>query len=54
MGIKGGKGKDVTLYLNKGNGGIVNSSRGGIILAYKDKIMGRIDLAIMQDKRYFP
>ena len=33
-GHQGGKGKDVALYLNKGNGGIVNSSR-GIITAYK-------------------
>ncbi|NMB07063.1 MAG: orotidine-5'-phosphate decarboxylase [Tissierellia bacterium] len=39
-GHQGGKGKDVTLYLNKGNGGIVNSSR-GIILAYKDKNNGK-------------
>lgn len=33
-GAQGGKGEDVKLYLNKGNGGIVNSSR-GIITAYK-------------------
>ena len=33
-GHQGGKGKDVALYLNRGNGGIVNSSR-GIITAYK-------------------
>ena len=33
-GHQGGKGKDVALYLNKGNGGVVNSSR-GIITAYK-------------------
>ncbi|MBU5438518.1 orotidine-5'-phosphate decarboxylase [Tissierella sp. MSJ-40] len=33
-GAQGGKGKDVSLYLNNGNGGIVNSSR-GIITAYK-------------------
>ena len=33
-GHQGGKGKDVALYLNNGNGGIVNSSR-GIITAYK-------------------
>ena len=33
-GHQGGKGKDVALYLNKGNGGIVNSSR-GIITAYR-------------------
>ena len=35
-GHQGGRGKDVALYLNNGNGGIVNSSR-GIITAYKDK-----------------
>jgi orotidine-5'-phosphate decarboxylase len=34
-GHQGGKGKDVALYLNKGNGGIVNSSR-GIITFYKN------------------
>lgn len=33
-GAQGAKGKDVKLYLNKGNGGVVNSSR-GIITAYK-------------------
>lgn len=33
-GHQGGKGKDVALYLNNGNGGIVNSSR-GIITAYR-------------------
>ncbi len=32
-GAQGAKGKDVALYLNQGNGGIVNSSR-GIIKAY--------------------
>lgn len=32
-GAQGARGKDVSLYLNKGNGGIVNSSR-GIITAY--------------------
>ncbi|WP_353093374.1 orotidine-5'-phosphate decarboxylase [Tissierella praeacuta] len=32
-GAQGAKGKDVSLYLNEGNGGIVNSSR-GIITAY--------------------
>lgn len=35
-GHQGGKGKDVALYLDNGNGGIVNSSR-GIITSYKDK-----------------
>lgn len=33
-GAQGGKAKDVALYLNNGNGGVVNSSR-GILLAYK-------------------
>lgn len=33
-GAQGAKGKDVRLYLNDGNGGVVNSSR-GIITAYK-------------------
>ena len=33
-GAKGGKAEDVALYLNNGNGGVVNSSR-GILLAYK-------------------
>lgn len=34
-GHQGAKGEDVALYLNRGNGGIVNSSR-GIITAYKN------------------
>lgn len=34
-GAQGARGKDVSLYLNEGNGGIVNSSR-GIITAYKN------------------
>lgn len=33
-GAQGGTAEDVALYLNKGNGGVVNSSR-GILLAYK-------------------
>lgn len=33
-GAQGGKGEDAALYLNHGNGGVVNSSR-GIITAYK-------------------
>ena len=33
-GAQGGKASDVALYLNNGNGGVVNSSR-GILLAYK-------------------
>lgn len=38
-GHQGGRGSDVALYLNHGNGGIVNSSR-GIILNYKGKENG--------------
>lgn len=34
-GAQGARGKDVSLYLNEGNGGVVNSSR-GIITAYKN------------------
>lgn len=34
-GAQGGKAEDVAMYLNKGNGGIVNSSR-KILLAYKE------------------
>ncbi|MDU5080392.1 orotidine-5'-phosphate decarboxylase [Tissierella carlieri] len=34
-GAQGAGGKDVSLYLNEGNGGVVNSSR-GIITAYKN------------------
>lgn len=33
-GAQGGRAEDVALYLNNGNGGVVNSSR-GILLAYK-------------------
>ena len=33
-GAQGGKAEDVALYLNNGNGGVVNSSR-AILLAYK-------------------
>lgn len=33
-GAQGGKASDIALYLNGGNGGVVNSSR-GILLAYK-------------------
>ena len=39
-GHQGGRGKDVAMYLNKGNGGIVNSSR-GIITAYKKYADGK-------------
>lgn len=39
-GAQGGTAKDVALYLNQGNGGVVNSSR-GILLAYKkEKFQG--------------
>ena len=34
-GAQGGKAEDVAMYLNNGNGGVVNSSR-GILLAYKN------------------
>ena len=37
-GAQGGKAEDVALYLNKGNGGVVNSSR-AILLAYKKSDM---------------
>lgn len=40
-GAQGGTAKEVALYLNEGNGGVVNSSR-GILLAYKkDKFKGQ-------------
>lgn len=35
-GAQGGKAEDVAMYLNNGNGGVVNSSR-GILLAYRKK-----------------
>ena len=35
-GAQGGKAEDVAMYLNNGNGGVVNSSR-GIIAAYKQE-----------------
>jgi orotidine-5'-phosphate decarboxylase len=38
-GAQGGKAEDVALYLNNGNGGVVNSSR-AILLAYKGKENG--------------
>lgn len=56
-GHQGGRGKDVALYLNQGNGGIVNSSR-GIITAYKkhedgeenfDKYVREAVLAMKED-----
>ncbi|MBX7409152.1 orotidine-5'-phosphate decarboxylase [Clostridium chauvoei] len=36
-GAQGGKAEDVALYLNNGNGGVVNSSR-AILLAYKKQV----------------
>jgi orotidine-5'-phosphate decarboxylase len=36
-GAQGGKAEDVALYLNEGNGGVVNSSR-AILLAYKKQV----------------
>lgn len=42
-GAQGARGKDVNLYLNNGNGGIVNSSR-GIITAYKKHENGANEL----------
>lgn len=41
-GAQGGGAKDVAAYMNKGNGGVVNSSR-GILLAYKKKENGEKD-----------
>jgi orotidine-5'-phosphate decarboxylase len=48
-GHQGGRGSDVALYLNHGNGGVVNSSR-GIILAYKGKenVENKFDYYIRQ------
>lgn len=40
-GAQGGKAKDVALYLNNGNGGVVNSSR-AILLAYKNYENGEL------------
>ncbi|MCR6515139.1 orotidine-5'-phosphate decarboxylase [Clostridium sp. LY3-2] len=44
-GAQGGKAEDVALYLNNGNGGVVNSSR-GILLAYKKANRPEKDFAI--------
>lgn len=43
-GAQGGKAEDVAMYLNNGNGGVVNSSR-GIIAAYKKLGMDEKDFA---------
>lgn len=43
-GAQGGKDKDVAAYLNNGNGGVVNSSR-GILLAYKKHEDGNMRFA---------
>ncbi len=43
-GAQGGKAEDVAMYLNNGNGGVVNSSR-GILLAYKNKEASEKDFA---------
>lgn len=44
-GAQGGKAEDVALYLNNGNGGVVNSSR-GILLAYKKANRPEKDYAV--------
>ena len=44
-GAQGGKAEDVAMYLNNGNGGVVNSSR-GILLAYKKQNRPDTDFAI--------
>lgn len=44
-GAQGGKAEDVAMYLNNGNGGVVNSSR-GILLAYKKANRKEEDFAI--------
>ncbi len=44
-GAQGGKASDVAMYLNNGNGGVVNSSR-GILLAYKKANRPESDFAI--------
>ena len=43
-GAQGGKAEDVALYLNNGNGGVVNSSR-GILLGYKKHENGEAKFA---------
>ena len=44
-GAQGGKAEDVAMYLNNGNGGVVNSSR-GILLAYKKSDRPEEDFAV--------
>jgi orotidine-5'-phosphate decarboxylase len=44
-GAQGGKAEDVALYLNNGNGGVVNSSR-GILLAYKKANKSELEYAV--------
>lgn len=44
-GAQGGKAEDVAMYLNNGNGGVVNSSR-GILLAYKKANRPAEDFAV--------
>jgi len=44
-GAQGGKAEDVAMYLNNGNGGVVNSSR-GILLAYRKQNRPDADFAI--------
>lgn len=43
-GAQGGKAEDIAKYLYKGNGGVVNSSR-GILLAYRKQENGAADFA---------
>lgn len=43
-GAQGGKAEDIAKYLHKGNGGVVNSSR-GILLAYRKQENGEADFA---------
>lgn len=43
-GAQGGKAEDIAKYLDKGNGGVVNSSR-GILLAYRKQENGVADFA---------
>jgi len=43
-GAQGGKAEDIAKYLYKGNGGVVNSSR-GILLAYRKQENGEADFA---------
>ena len=44
-GAQGGKAEDVAMYLNNGNGGVANSSR-GILLAYKKQNRPEEDFAV--------